>query len=162
MRKMKNILHLLCLLSWAIVVFQPKIAFASGMEVIGYIASVFIIFLGAIIGSFIKFMVLMKAEERGLLIRSTLLVMLAEFAFLLLSCIIGLSLSDINKDFYLLKLAFFSVLIYFVLALYPNLLLFKNKEFREFMLNSSNILNAIIFSAFTPATVLGFFILFVV
>ena len=160
-KNIKNKIYSYFIIAVTIIIFNPKSAHASGMEGIGYLIFAFFIFIGVVAGSFIKRILHLPAEERGILKELIFLAMIAEFAFMMIALIIGSALVNIIGNIYNINVLYFSIPIYFILAIFPNLLFFikENQKLKEVMSKASNILNATIISSFTPAVVLVLFIL---
>ena len=132
--------------------FIPKNAYASGMEGIGYLIGGFFIFIAAICGSYIKRLFDLPAKERGVLKELSFLVMIAEFFIMIFSLIIVRFLEIKIEPEFKINMLYFSVPIYFILAIFPNLLLYQkeNEKYLKTLSNATNVGNAFMSSIFTP------------
>jgi hypothetical protein len=133
--------------------FFPNLAFASGMEGIGYILVIFIWVLSVTPGAIVKYSLFRPKNSRGILIIKVLITMTMEAIFIAISVVVGLKLafasgSAGNEPTFL----YFAIPIYMMFAIFPNLLLSKDKnaQFLKAIIDPNQFLKAVIISAVTP------------
>jgi hypothetical protein len=133
--------------------FPPNFAFASGMEGIGYILVIFIWIFSATPGAIVKYSLFRPKNRRGILIIKVLITMTMEAIFIAISVVVGLKLafatgtSGSEPTF-----LYFAIPIYMLFAIFPNLLLSKDKnaQFLKAMVDPNQFLKAFFISAVTP------------
>ncbi|WP_155319243.1 hypothetical protein [Desulfosarcina alkanivorans] len=138
---------LLCLMS-------PVSAYASGMEGFGFLLVLFIAFVSTIPGAIIKNVLSHYMKKREDFKNIVPLVMVAESIIMVISSLLGSALvAGFESSHYRPIFLYPAIPIHIMLATFPNLFLLKEgkQKFSKIFSKFENIINAVMFSIFTPA-----------